>query len=135
MLYLRVVHFYCLYSGHSSTNAFALQRLAGRIYLRGNNATVDSTEFTRRMEKCAEMRLSSEVDNETAEKLGWIEGEAALQARKDEWVRRDSVNVVEEGKVVGCRHCAKLFRGEDFLLKHLNNKHQDVIERILKQVI
>eukprot|EP00730_Choanoeca_flexa_P019108 TRINITY_DN9322_c0_g1_i5.p1 TRINITY_DN9322_c0_g1~~TRINITY_DN9322_c0_g1_i5.p1 ORF type:complete len:597 (+),score=171.86 TRINITY_DN9322_c0_g1_i5:56-1846(+) len=50
-----------------------------------------------------------------------------LEARKERFVQSHCIQMKEN--VWKCTLCNKLFRGPEFVIKHINNKHQDDIER------
>lgn len=44
----------------------------------------------------------------------------------DDWLVQHHVRAIDDSKA-GCRHCTKLFRSADFVLKHLRLKHGDAV--------
>ena len=56
-----------------------------------------------------------------------------LKVDLDEILSESSVKKVEEGKF-RCNHCAKAFKGSEFVMKHLSLKHEDVVKQTQDEI-
>lgn len=111
ILYLRRVFFLCFYSGVVGASYQDLCRLAGDLCVRSDDATVGGD---------VDGELFEEALSDLKNRLTGSHEPFSEDALLEKHVAR-----VDEGRY-RCVHCSKLFKGPDFVVKHLRLKHEDV---------
>jgi hypothetical protein len=84
--------------------------------------------WERNLDAKIETRLRVVLDEELSKKLG----KKDPQADVEKFVQSNVVKV-EEGKFK-CGLCTKLFKGSDFVTKHVRTKHEDKVLEIENEV-
>lgn len=112
IMFLRAVHWVCYYSAYEAACPEELARHCGDIVLRDDQIDADDlTVFDKKIQLLIDrgyrsLGLSAVSVNER------LLDKYCQQLEAERWK---------------CAICAKLFKGADFLLKHLNTKHEDVV--------
>ncbi|KAJ3198278.1 hypothetical protein HDU67_003532, partial [Dinochytrium kinnereticum] len=143
--YLRKVHWYDFYSGIEADGPEDFSRRAW-IHLRKASMSTSTTESTDgpppiRHKKSEFQHLSERLDSRVAlrtlilspgswggeelEKLGGKNPEAEV----DKILETKHVAKIEAEKY-RCKDCSKLFRGEEFVKKHIRSKHPEVVKEL-----
>ncbi len=118
IFYLRTVHNYCYYCGQAFSCASELRNKCGDLHLRrtgendrGYNERVSA--FTAFLQALKELANDSNDSQEAV----------------DAYLSAQSISKVDEEKY-RCGHCSKAFKGPEFVLKHLQLKHEDVVSAV-----
>lgn len=120
VIYLRKVHIFCFYCVSKFSCPQEMLTKCGDLHLR-KPSEADATKHDqhRLIEKLS--ALTNFIDNLT-------ELSKDLNVDLDEILTESSIKKVEEGKF-RCNHCAKAFKGPEFVLKHLTLKHEEVVKQ------
>lgn len=113
IMFLRIVHWVCYYSAYEAACAEELTRHCGDIVLRDHQIDADDlTVFDKKIQLLIDrghynlgLQLVS-LNQRLTEKY-------CEQLEPERW---------------RCKSCSKLFKGADFLLKHLSTKHEDLVQ-------
>ena len=118
--YLRWVHSYCFYCGREYRDVEALINACGMTHRRRTDISggVVSDSDKEEVE-----RIERRVDERTRGDGGWVEDERRKLERVKEALLRRYIEQKAESKW-RCVLCNKLFRGEEFVVKHILNKHE-----------
>ncbi|KAI9099434.1 arsenite-resistance protein 2-domain-containing protein [Phlyctochytrium arcticum] len=130
ILYLRVVHNYDYYGGIESASPEDFARRSA-VYLRRQLRFEDKEprkEWTDRLDSRIDLRIRKPIDGPEVVKLGGKSSEAELDKFLAKHVKKET-----EGKY-RCLECSKLFKGDDFVKKHIKVKHQTVGSEIKPEV-
>jgi hypothetical protein len=131
LLYMRRVHSYCFYCLEEYDDERMLSAKCGPSHIRSRLDPEAPREGS--FDERLELRLQSKVQVK-----GYDQGVSAKQ--QDIELQRmladfESKQIVEEvDDKVRCNLCRKLFRGVDFVRKHIHNKHPEDVEEIVKKV-
>lgn len=99
-----------------------LARQCGDLFVRSKAATsTDSTE-----EEAASFEAQQE---DLCSKL-----EVNFDEATEDQLLEKMVTKIDEGRFK-CGECPKLFKGPDFVIKHLRTKHEDVVKRIMMETV
>lgn len=129
IIYLRRVHFYDYYSALEFESEDALGRKCGGFPLRMRSAeAAPDPSWERNLDSKIETRLKVTLDEEQAKKLGKKDAAGDV----DKFVQNNVVKL-EEGKFK-CGLCPKLFKGSDFVTKHVRTKHEENVQEIEEDV-
>eukprot|EP00361_Fabrea_salina_P003326 CAMPEP_0202427462 /NCGR_PEP_ID=MMETSP1345-20130828/1684_1 /ASSEMBLY_ACC=CAM_ASM_000843 /TAXON_ID=342563 /ORGANISM="Fabrea Fabrea salina" /LENGTH=453 /DNA_ID=CAMNT_0049038187 /DNA_START=106 /DNA_END=1467 /DNA_ORIENTATION=+ len=125
LLYLRKVHAFCYYCLEEYDDERMLAAKCGPAHIRSryDPSALRSPEFdeqveTRLNKKVTLQKYDKDSDAKLAEKLLDFENKNAIE---------------EEEMKVRCAKCKKLFRGIEFMKKHLHNKHPEEIEKVVDE--
>lgn len=125
---LRVVHRVCFYCATAYACTEELLAECGPVHLR--DALLSSPTSPESKEPCpATDGHQRQQEEQLDRKLRRLVDSLRVHlppVSTDDWLVRHHARVIDESKV-GCRHCTKLFRGADFVLKHLRLKHGDAV--------
>ncbi|ORX91462.1 hypothetical protein K493DRAFT_286786 [Basidiobolus meristosporus CBS 931.73] len=138
MEYLRKVHLFCYYCGIEADSLEEFTRKCVERHLRKttpepatNSATGkpnnNGQTWIKNLDKKIDMRLSDYSPTEI-EKIGGKNPESEL----DKFTQKN-VNKVDEGRY-RCSLCNKLFKGEEFVKKHIGHKHPENFAEISEEV-
>lgn len=123
VIYLRKVHNFCFYCVSKFSCSQEMSSKCGDLHLRqlSNGAEFDSVKYDqhRFVEK-----LSALI--EFLKNMNEISSEVNVDL--NESLTESSIKKVDEGKY-RCNFCSKAFQGPEFVLKHLNLKHEDVVKQ------
>lgn len=120
VIYLRNVHKFCFYCVASFSCQQEMLIKCSDLHLR----KVSEGETTKHDQHRLIEKLSALIN--FIQNLSEISKDLSVDL--DEILSESSVKKVEEGKF-RCNHCAKAFKGSEFVLKHLTLKHEDVIKQ------
>ncbi|KAJ2359172.1 hypothetical protein IWW50_002881 [Coemansia erecta] len=130
--YLRRVHYYCYYCGHTADNAEDFARRCAKLHLRRalppQRSPQPSGNWTRNLDN----RNDVIIYPLEAERL-FKEGGKSMERETDNMLS-EHVKQLDEGRF-RCTMCAKLFKGDAFVRKHIRNKHPEVVPETLVQEI
>lgn len=130
--YLRRVHFYCYYCGHTAENAEDFGRRCAKQHLRrilpAGRTPQPSGNWTRNLDNRNDVIIHP-LEGERLDR----EGGKSLDRETDRELDKH-VNRLDEGRF-RCMICNKLFKGDEFVRKHIRNKHPDKIPDTLVREI
>ena len=132
--YLLKVHQYDYYGGVETGSPEDFNRRVciyhRRILAEGSDKP-SSTEFSSKLDVRIQLRISKPLhgENEDFVKMGGRHLEDYLESSISRRIKKES-----EGKY-RCVECEKLFKGEEFVKKHLKTKHEDVIASITSDTL
>ena len=120
--YLRLVHITCYYCGHWYEDAHEMMQKCGKAHLRANGKTPGNhgaASWERTVDDKSEQRLKA---------LQWQRSSQHLKSwpRELDLFNEEHTTTLEKEKFE-CRLCKKLFKGPEFVHKHLATKHEDEI--------
>lgn len=130
IMFLRIVHWVCYYSAYEAACPEELVRHCGDIVLRDSNDSEDSDDDDLSV---FDKKIQLLIDR----------GYRSLGLRPvsiEERLEEKFVQQLEKEKFK-CTECAKLFKGPEFVVKHLKLKHEDMVTKesssliLLNQVI
>ena len=126
LLYLRRVHAFCYYCVDEYEDERMLSAKCGPAHVRArfDASAVRSPEFDK--------RISARLNNPLAAAKYSSETDAGLHEALEAF---EAENSSEEGQAVRCKVCKKLFRGAEFIRKHLRIKHADKVEEVVNKRI
>lgn len=117
IVYLRRVHHCCYYCGIQCANQYDLWRYCGDVHVR---ATVSNAEG------------NAEWLDQRIEDLIALQTPNMAQPNEERLLERHVIRV-DEGRY-RCQACAKLFKGPEFVIKHLQGKHEDLVQQSLSDL-
>ncbi|KAJ1897863.1 hypothetical protein LPJ66_003111 [Kickxella alabastrina] len=130
--YLRRVHYYCYYCGHTADNLEDFMRRCAKQHLRrglpGNRSPQPSGNWTRYLDN----RNDVIIHPLQAERL-YKEGGKSLELETDKELD-NHIKQLDEGRY-RCLLCTKLFKGDAFVRKHIRNKHPEAVPETLVREI
>ncbi|KAJ1667678.1 hypothetical protein IW140_001264 [Coemansia sp. RSA 1813] len=130
--YLRRVHFYCYYCGHTADNSEDFFRRCAKFHLRRalpqSRGPQPSGNWTRNLDN----RNDVIIHPLEAERL-FKEGGKSLERETDKELDKH-INQMDEGRY-RCLTCNKLFKGDVFVRKHIRNKHPEAVPDVLVREI
>ncbi|PIA18865.1 hypothetical protein COEREDRAFT_69433 [Coemansia reversa NRRL 1564] len=122
--YLRRVHYYCYYCGHTADNAEDFARRCARVHLRRalppNRSPQPSGNWIRNLDNRNDVIIYP-LEGERLYK----EGGKSLEREIDN-VLDTHIKQLDEGRY-RCLLCTKLFKGDAFVRKHIRNKHPEAV--------
>ena len=113
--YLRWVHCYCFYCAREYRGMDELMQQCGMVHRRRGKAVEGDAAELEAMERRVEERVNG--------KGGVKDVDAAAMVEVKEAMLRVHVEMRSEGKW-RCALCGKLFKGEDYVMKHVVGKHE-----------
>eukprot|EP01083_Nonionella_stella_P033077 90551_1 len=125
LMYLREVHIFCYYCGKDYFEEEQLQSKCGKKHARASRSESDSTDippWASSLDTTIDLRISSPP----ADPCTWTH-------RTTQKLKESNTKFIEKGRY-RCGLCAKLFRGSEFIHKHISNKHAKMTEDHLKKV-
>ncbi|KND02501.1 uncharacterized protein SPPG_02960 [Spizellomyces punctatus DAOM BR117] len=128
--YLRVVHNYDYYGGIESASPEDFARRSA-VYLRRPPPPEDKDirkDWTDRLDLRVDLRIRKPIDGPEITKLGGKSLEVELDKYLSKHVKKES-----EGKY-RCQECSKLFKGDEFVKKHIKSKHAEVCASTKQEV-
>jgi len=130
IVYLRRVHFFDYYTGMEFETEDALKRKCGQMPVRApqGESNSDTGTWEKNLDHKIETRIHVTLDEETAKKYGKRDSEAEVE----KYVQ-DHVSKVEESKYK-CELCPKMFKGPDFVAKHIRTKHVEEVQEIEDEI-
>ena len=128
--YLRRVHHCCYYCGFIGESPAELIQHCGHLHLRSSSSSMHSDQelLDQRIDDlCSvlEMAAAFKDQHDSADEERRIQQEDAV-------VERHHVVMVEEGRY-RCSSCGKLFRGPEFVVKHIRLKHDELVQTVLEE--
>lgn len=131
IVYLRQVHFCCLMTGAIFAGPLDLSRAAGDLYLRtATSASPEPVEPDAAVEGPLEESLQDLLDRiafqcdpiteDAYRPQGWL-----IKCSHPCRMLERQVAKVDEGRY-RCIHCSKLFKGPEFVIKHIRLKHEEI---------
>ncbi|KAI9202777.1 uncharacterized protein BJ171DRAFT_166970 [Polychytrium aggregatum] len=136
--YLRRVHLFDYYSGFETDSPEDFCRRSVLSY-RKTPASVEARQnqnktgapsrpenvpqILEKIDQRIQLRITKPEDGTQVEKLGGKSIESAIDKVADEYIMK-----VDEGKY-RCRECQKLFKGDEFVRKHIKGKHPQLTEK------
>ncbi|KAJ2780972.1 hypothetical protein GGI15_003359 [Coemansia interrupta] len=130
--YLRRVHLYCYYCGHTADTQEDFLRRCARHHLRRglplNRGPQPSGNWTRNLDN----RNDVIIHPLEAERL-YKEGGKSLERETDKELDKH-IKQLDEGRY-RCLLCTKLFKGDAFVRKHIRNKHPEAVPETLVREI
>ena len=124
--YMRWVHAYCFYCACEYRDVEALVNACGMTHRR---RAADSGGGASDLDRDAVERIERRVEERARGEGGWAEEDRRKLERVREALLRRHVEQKAEGKW-RCTLCTKLFKGEEFVLKHLVNKHEAETQQV-----
>ena len=123
LLYLRKIHSFCFYCCEEYDDERMLAAKCGIAHIRSKydpstSAVVDQRVLTRIEAVGSTKRYDKEADEVLSKKLKEFE---------------DKFTVQEEENKFRCDLCKKLFRGSEFIKKHLSVKHNEEVSAVVKE--
>ncbi len=118
VIYLRKVHNFCFYCAMKFGCPHEISAKCGDLHLRHPSGSEQVKHDQHRLIE----KLTALID--FIKELNEISVEGSDNF--DDALAESSIKKVEEGKY-RCNHCAKAFKGPEFVLKHLMLKHEDVV--------
>ncbi|KAL3901404.1 MAG: hypothetical protein SGCHY_000626 [Lobulomycetales sp.] len=132
ILYLRRVHFFDYYYGMGMDSLEALNRRCGmhfRDTVQTSSKNDSPSRFFERLDNKIQSLLGSEqITGSEVERLGGKDVEKEV----DEFISKH-IFMVAEAKF-RCEICTKLFKGPDFVSKHIRKKHPEKIVTLTDQL-
>jgi len=123
LLYLRKIHSFCFYCCEEYDDERMLAAKCGIAHIRSRYDSNVKLMIDSRIEaRITYPGLSKKYDKETDEVLG-----KKLKEFEDKYT------VQEEENKFRCDLCKKLFRGSEFIKKHLSVKHADEVASVVKE--
>jgi hypothetical protein len=121
ILYLHYVHFFDFYTGVESLSPEDHARRGALPMRYAYSADSKLSYQISRVDQMIDMRMGN-----ASEKIAQYTKDATLETEKtiSLYVRKET-----EGKY-RCVECQKLFRGEDFVRKHIRSKHPELFEHV-----
>ncbi|CAG8532552.1 7031_t:CDS:10 [Acaulospora colombiana] len=133
--YLRRVHLFCYYCGSESDSVEELNRKCPGRHLRSVTGTSDAKSAGKSQKekqinasawiKTLDNKISYKTDPQKfeneIEKHGGLNVKAVMETFYSE-----NVIEVEAGRKFKCNICGKLFKGSEFVKKHIDYKHHDM---------
>ncbi|KAI9505834.1 hypothetical protein BX070DRAFT_188051 [Coemansia spiralis] len=130
--YLRRVHYYCYYCGHTADNTEDFLRRCAKLHLRrglpASRGPQPSGNWTRNLDN----RNDVIIHPLEAERL-FKEGGKSLERETDKELDAH-IKQLDEGRF-RCLLCTKLFKGDAFVRKHIRNKHPEAVPETLVREI
>ncbi|KAJ3009957.1 hypothetical protein HKX48_007656 [Thoreauomyces humboldtii] len=119
ILYLRSVHTYDYYGTFETSSPESLDRKA-YLHLRRPAQEKKNSIATQRLDNRVDLRIRKPLDGPEVTKLGGLLLEVELEKALHKHVKKEA-----EGKY-RCIECQKLFKGEEFVKKHIRSKHNEL---------
>lgn len=117
--YLRAVHLYEYYSNYEADSPEAFVHRSS-VCQRTPDLTYEAESFLKTLDSRIDMRINS--PNENLESVGGKNLNAEVEAEVMKHIQK------ENDAKYRCRECSKLFKGEDFVRKHIKAKHPALID-------
>ncbi|KAJ2742431.1 hypothetical protein GGI20_004486 [Coemansia sp. BCRC 34301] len=130
--YLRRVHYFCYYCGHTADNTEDFSRRCAKLHLRRDlspgRSPMPSGNWVRNLDN----RNDVIIHPLEAERL-FKEGGKSLERETDKELDKH-IKCLDEGRF-RCLLCTKLFKGDAFVRKHIRNKHPEAVPETLVREI
>ncbi|KAI8804089.1 hypothetical protein BJ742DRAFT_465431 [Cladochytrium replicatum] len=130
--YLRRVHLYDYYSGYEGNSPEDFSRRCPPS-LRRQDPNSDLGPRDQRVKEQIDLkvrvRMNTAIDGDDITGLGGKTLTTEIEKASSEFITR-----VDEGKY-RCKHCGKLFKGEQFVQKHLKVKHEDKFDTVKADLV
>ncbi|KAJ2665787.1 hypothetical protein IW148_001546 [Coemansia sp. RSA 1199] len=130
--YLRRVHYFCYYCGHTADNTEDFARRCAKQHLRRALPEARSPQPSGNWTRNLDNRNDVIIYPLESERL-FKEGGKSMERETDNMLS-EHVKQLDEGRF-RCTLCAKLFKGDAFVRKHIRNKHPEVVPETLVQEI
>ncbi|KAJ3165723.1 hypothetical protein HDU88_003916 [Geranomyces variabilis] len=127
IFYLRKVHNYDYYGGVETSSPEDFARRSS-LSLRRPPVIRNNSTFCDKLDARIDVRINKPLDGPAITKMGGMLLETELEVFLAKKVKKEA-----EGKF-RCTECSKLFKGEEFVKKHIRTKHPEVIMPIAKEV-
>lgn len=141
--YLHRVHLFCYYNASEAESTEDYDRKCPVLYRQSPKTPAAATttendgsekepvetkdKICERIDNKINLRMNRPKNNEDIEKIGGRNVDNEI----DKYAIR---NVVKDNeKRYRCKHCSKLFKGEEYVKKHIKTKHTDLIEPIIME--
>lgn len=133
ILYLRHVHNCCFYSGIWCEHSRELSRRCGSMCLRSTDSTVEVAETSEHRNRLLKLLAASKLRGlrPLAPDLVSLADEPLCSR----WKERCSAAIKQEAESrFRCLECTKMFKGDEYIRKHLMKAHGNLIEPLLKAI-
>ena len=124
--YLRWVHSYCFYCAREYRDVEALISACGMTHRRRTDSNGAGYSDNDREEV---ERIERRVEDRTGGEGGWVEEERRKLEQVKEALLRRYIERKAESKW-RCTLCNKLFKGEEYVIKHIVNKHEAEVQQV-----
>ncbi|KAJ3283963.1 hypothetical protein HK104_010145 [Borealophlyctis nickersoniae] len=124
--YLRKVHNYDYYGGIESSSPEDHARRSA-VYLRRPASQSLRKEWTDRLDARVDLRIRKPVDGPEITKLGG----KSLDVEIEKHLSAAPLIKMEEAEKWRCVECKKLFKGQEFVKKHVRTKHADLLQEVI----
>jgi len=124
-MYLRSVHFVCYYCGEEFDDEDDIRRRCGTVHIRGRAKPESVDAPTKEKALTWSQILDDRIKNivQTRQNPDVYTGKVLAEQALDEYYK-EQVKKLEDEKY-RCAVCNKLFRGDEFVRKHIVLKHVD----------
>lgn len=131
LLYLRRVHAYCYYCVEEYDDERMLSAKCGPAHIRSrlDPETTREANFDERLEIRIITKPQVKLYNQAVRPR---QQDIELQKMLADFESKQIVEEVDDK--VRCNICRKLFRGVEFVRKHIHNKHPETVEEVVKKV-
>ncbi|KAJ3397826.1 hypothetical protein HDU92_002498 [Lobulomyces angularis] len=126
-VYLRRVHLFDYYSGceNSSPEDFLRRHVHFRTRAKTDHF---ADKFLEKLDMKIQLRINKPFDGEDVVKMGGRNFEEEAEKEADN-------NIIKESEAkFRCKVCQKLFKGEEFVKKHVRAKHQNLFDDLTLQI-
>jgi hypothetical protein len=131
LLYLRRVHAYCFYCLDEYDDERMLSAKCGPAHIRSRLDPEGGREAN--FDDRLELRLQPKPEVKVYEQgVRLSQQDIELQRMLTDFEGKQIVEEVDDK--VRCNLCRKLFRGVEFVRKHIHNKHPESVEEVVKKV-
>jgi hypothetical protein len=130
ILYLNRVHFYDFYTGCESNSPEDHRGRGGLPSRPKYISRGDLQKLSHDKQLSTRIALRTNTPNlETKATLGYKDLESQIDISASLYIRKEGENKFR------CIECQKLFRGDDFVRKHVKSKHEGVISHVEDEVL
>jgi hypothetical protein len=123
LLYLRKIHSYCFYCCEEYDDERMLAAKCGIAHIR--------SRYESSVKPAADARILSRIETTGISKRYDKESDEILSKKLKEF--EEKFTVQEEENKFRCDLCKKLFRGSEFIKKHLSVKHNEEVSAVIKE--
>jgi len=128
IIYLRQVHFCCFYTGAWCSNAWGLLRFGAGCIRQTEESTLQWQEHHASC-LAALLQTAKSVQHRT-----WAPPSLDEEPLKSRWIEhcKNAIKLEKESRY-RCTICSKLFKSEDFAIKHISKMHGEAGEKLVKE--
>ncbi|XP_049852222.1 serrate RNA effector molecule homolog isoform X1 [Schistocerca gregaria] len=124
ILYLRRVHWFCYYSGEEFHSFDSMIMRAGELYLRGTENYHSKNQNAQQWAATLDAKIEDRLHHPYQHEL--VTGQVGIRNWLESFFENNIVQ--EEENRAHCALCLKRFRGVEFVKKHLQIKHKELIQ-------